>query len=727
MATQYIGDGGGNNSSTERYKKLYEKYELANTGNYISDDIIWVSSNGKRGNRFNPVVNGELQGVYENIDKAIKVGATIVMDTAAHIERTKNYNIGEVALAEYLQNNGYHRDDSTGIWKPVKKEFVEKEEKYTEKVFEGNGNYYKFVLDEEGVPVEGYYSQGNPNNYNPLNRKTMVEKYHELVAADKKDMSERTQTDNQLELPDGRIITFSDEQYEGLNKIRDWMKGDGTYFTLSGYAGTGKTTIIKKIIDEFRGSIVVSAPTHAAKNRIIETTEQGGSTLHQLLGLAPNVMLDSYDPNDPKFKQINEPKINDFSLVIIDEASMVNKGLLAMIEKTVDPGTKVIFMGDEAQIPPVKETASPVFMKKEEEDNFYQLIQTQRLTGGNPLGLVYDKIRNNLTNPNGGFERKTMMNSEGEGILFTNKQEDFRNTVLKAFNSDEFKKDVNHAKVIAWHNSVVGGANKVIRQSLYGKNADRIEQGDVLMGHRSVRLDFNNNLIENSVIYKVTERDALSRSNRGLTGWDVVIEYLDEGQTRTRNIFIVDPSNSENVEKYTEIHNRLERAPIEKRDKRLWAQYNEFRRNNLIMESIPREGKKPIVKDLDYGYAITAHKSQGSTYKHVFVMENDIDTNPKVKERNQIKYVALSRPTHSATVLTDKAAEQKNTLVDKPVPAPPPMDDPTDAGDVPMAKGMSDEGMIGHDGSIFSKTLVVDAEEFVTNKELDEYMKRCKG
>ena len=67
-----------------------------------------------------------------------------------------------------------------------------------------------------------------------------------------------------------------------------------------------------------------------------------------------------------------------------------------------------------------------------------------------------------------------------------------------------------------------------------------------------------------------------------------------------------------------------------------------------------RPGGDIIVKDLDYGYAITGHKSQGSTYSHVFVMENDINANWVLKERNQIKYVALTRPSQTATVLTTK-------------------------------------------------------------------------
>ena len=119
VATQYIGKG-SEDSSTQRYNELlYGPENLSNTGVYTEEDIIWVSSNGKRSGRVNPVKEGKLQGVYKNIDKAIAANATIIMDTAKHLEKTSGYNIGEVALAEYLEDNGYERIEQSGMWQPV--------------------------------------------------------------------------------------------------------------------------------------------------------------------------------------------------------------------------------------------------------------------------------------------------------------------------------------------------------------------------------------------------------------------------------------------------------------------------------------------------------------------------------------------------------------------------------------------------------------------------------
>ncbi len=123
-ATQFIGKGAFNKndepSSTERYRELYAEYDLANTGDYTSDDIIWVSVNGNRAGRVKAIVDGKLQGEYKNIDTAMKAGASIIMDTAEHLASNK-YNIGEKEVSEYLSDNGYTRDDKTGIWTPKSK------------------------------------------------------------------------------------------------------------------------------------------------------------------------------------------------------------------------------------------------------------------------------------------------------------------------------------------------------------------------------------------------------------------------------------------------------------------------------------------------------------------------------------------------------------------------------------------------------------------------------
>ena len=177
--------------------------------------------------------------------------------------------------------------------------------------------------------------------------------------------------DNQLLLPSGKIITLNIDQIEGIQKIKIWLKDrDKNFFTLSGPAGTGKSTVIKKILDNYRWGVVVSGPTHKSKKKIMETTDIEGFTLHSLLGLRADVSMESYNPNNPIFNPIALPRITDYSLLILDEVSMVNKALYELIkEKVIGSSTKVLFMGDACQLPPVNQDISPAF-NDESIENF---------------------------------------------------------------------------------------------------------------------------------------------------------------------------------------------------------------------------------------------------------------------------------------------------------------------------------------------------------------------
>lgn len=443
-------------------------------------------------------------------------------------------------------------------------------------------------------------------------------------------------------------------------KIKDWLKNRETFFTLAGYAGTGKSTMIKKVLDFYRYGVIVSAPTHKAKKVVMNMTGKDGQTLHSLLGLRPDVDLDNFNPNDPKFNPIAIPKITDYNFVIIDEASMINLELYELIQdKTKNSHTKVLYMGDPAQIPPVGEKESAVFSQVNNQSHWLTKIERQNNT--NPLAFIYDALRNNLNKLDGGFERRSNINELGEGVIFTIDKREFRNAILDKFSSTEFKKDTDFCKVIAWRNETIMKSNKVIRSELLSNTADVVEVGDILMGYRSVSDEkLRCNIIENSADYRVVLKSGIEENQYGIKGFRVQLrEDLARGQFKYQDVFIIDSNDFENLYLYAQMHDFF--RDMGKSNKKMWNKYYEFRRNNLLMVTIDkyknglyRSTADIIIKDLDYGYAITGHKSQGSTYSHAFVMENDINDNWVLKERNQIKYVALTRPSLTATVLTTK-------------------------------------------------------------------------
>jgi hypothetical protein len=467
--------------------------------------------------------------------------------------------------------------------------------------------------------------------------------------------------DNQIKLENGKIITLNDQQYEGINKIRRWLKTENQpFFTLSGYAGTGKTLSIKKILDEYHWGVVVSAPTHKAVGVIERLTGCEARTLHSLLGLRVDVSLDSFDPNDPQFSPIVPPKINEVSLCIVDECSMINLELFNLIKDTINGhNTKTLFVGDRAQIPPIGEKISAVFIQEDIEK--HHLTKVERQDSDNPLLFLYDELRNNLDNIDGGFLRKSKINNMGEGIIFTTNKAEFRKMMFEKYNSEEFQKNSDYVKTIAWRNITVAQSNKIIRNNLIGENKDVVEKKDLISGYRTITNDKQNyNIIENSADYHVVDKSNLEENKYEIKGFQVKLrEDLPQNKFKYEDVFIVDTNNHDNLHQYAEMHDFFK--DMAKNNKKLWKNYYEFRRNNLIMVNIDkfrngmfRNTGETISKDISFGYCITGHRSQGSTYNTVFVLENDIRENWLIKERNQIFYVATSRPTTLAIVLCNK-------------------------------------------------------------------------
>lgn len=120
---------------------------------------------------------------------------------------------------------------------------------------------------------------------------------------------------------------------------------------LTGGPGTGKTTIVKALIDIFSSmdmKVALAAPTGRAAKRLSESTSQEAKTIHRLLEF--EYATDEGDR--PGFRK-NENDLLEESVIIIDESSMIDNILMSSLLRAIKPGARVILIGDADQLPSV--------------------------------------------------------------------------------------------------------------------------------------------------------------------------------------------------------------------------------------------------------------------------------------------------------------------------------------------------------------------------------------
>ena len=155
-------------------------------------------------------------------------------------------------------------------------------------------------------------------------------------------------------------ITLTKSQALALEKLKEFVNSNKKYFRLSGYAGTGKSFTIAQFmqwLQKQKINFVAGSPTNKAVKNLIKLASENeisieAHTVAQLLGQQPEL-------NETTGKEeflTGDSKIGDYDLVILDEFSMISEANFKDIDYEVNhKNTKVIFVGDPAQLPPVGE------------------------------------------------------------------------------------------------------------------------------------------------------------------------------------------------------------------------------------------------------------------------------------------------------------------------------------------------------------------------------------
>jgi len=139
-------------------------------------------------------------------------------------------------------------------------------------------------------------------------------------------------------------IFLSEKQKEAIEEVNE-----NNICIITGGPGTGKTTIIKNIIEIYKShgrKVVLCAPTGRAAKRMSETTGEEAKTLHRLLEIG-------------KFEEDRVANIDyevapiDSDIIVVDEVSMVDMFLMNYLLKAIYQGTKLVLVGDVDQLPSV--------------------------------------------------------------------------------------------------------------------------------------------------------------------------------------------------------------------------------------------------------------------------------------------------------------------------------------------------------------------------------------
>lgn len=464
-------------------------------------------------------------------------------------------------------------------------------------------------------------------------------------------------------------ITYNKEQQSAIVNAVSFLKTntDPTqYYVIEGKAGTGKTTIAKEILKEFEDEqIYVAAVSHKAKGVIKSSfgDDTRGKRFFSIAGLLGMKGINDNDTQTTKFQVgLKVPLLdNPPALLVIDEASMITEDVLKKIiniNSSLPRPFQMLFLGDIGQIQPIRDEQSEFYrthkdLLNKKSDIFNskhksKLITRVRQGEANPILPYADYFWENSQkenpelNPTQHIVRNNQITDKGS-LLFSNSEGEVLNSVIKAVKNAVEKGLTNHVKIVTYHVNEKTELNQKIHEALFGKDSD-YSKGDMLILNSPYDLPDVNATMENS-----SEIQIKSIQDEDTDEFGVHTLYLETNgtaYTRTGNEqkdCVIQVVSRNDIwlynQKLQELASYAKRQTNRALKKQAWSDFWEY---------------KGRYADVDFGYAITAHKSQGSTYDIVVVDEKDImgTTATSNQEKSELIYTALTRPRKTAIVIS---------------------------------------------------------------------------
>ncbi|EHH69643.1 ATP-dependent DNA helicase [Gluconobacter morbifer] len=425
------------------------------------------------------------------------------------------------------------------------------------------------------------------------------------------------------------MVTLTPSQKTALDEIiKAHADGRPTHL-LTGYAGSGKTTLMREVARHFADRkvvTVITAPTHKATAvlRSKVGTDVECRTIQSHLGLQP-----SSQGGRTTLVRAKRPQTIPDGVVIVDECSMVSRGLMQWIRDLLRY-CFVLFVGDPAQLPPVGEEASPSFSIASTS----HLETIVRQAAGNPVLDAATHIRESQgQEPDWSWVRDARKDRSG---IFLPK--DVEGWLRKAFLSEDFATDNDSFRYLCWTNERVERINRMVRLWRYKDDAEK----PFTPGERAVarapfsRMDEEKNRQQIATNEEVLVMDirpsrfqhrfeavgSVAAWTADLPSWELTVLSLDGEEIMAH--LPQDPRTLQAVDR------RLVQEA--KQEHKRWKHRFAFQNALLNLQPI---------------YAMTIHTSQGSTFRNVFVDLGDIRRRARTNllETQQLCYVALTRAT----------------------------------------------------------------------------------
>lgn len=434
------------------------------------------------------------------------------------------------------------------------------------------------------------------------------------------------------EAPKTIHVTLNEGQLAAEQSIRQWLAqpiddGKGIpntsrYMSLTGGGGSGKTTMLFPLLIEManRGQrILLTAPTNKACRVLRETSRKWGyefevMTLAKALGLA---LLPSEE--DKRIRHVGQPVLVNYALVVLDEASMASKMAVDIVEGALAfSGTKLLSMGDDCQLPPVRESRPEAF----DLGPKVELSKIERYSGA--ILEFASTLREHVKTKQKIKTLPSILNADGSGVHHALGKQ-FVPKAMELVDLDNPDK----TRVLAWTNARVDAINQAIRQHFHGLKVPPFLVGDKVVTTDVVKDPEGNDILlpvdEDCEVTAVHEDFVDGAAGSGLTfpSWMLVLRPL-HGGVRDVVAQVIKPEHKAEWESHL--------ADVAKRAKinRNWTEYWYLRES---------------VHQVKHCYAITIHRSQGSTFTNVFLDVIDIQKNQKIHEQLKLLYVGASRPT----------------------------------------------------------------------------------